>query len=138
MSTWLGGDRSFRRVFVVVAVAGLLLGGGAYALRGERIALSALVGTLLGLSNLYILARIVAVIAVPHEDAKSNGASTWGIIALGKLMALTGIMWLLMTRHLVDPIGLVVGYGALPIGIAIGGVVSDKTDPETPEEPPAP
>ena len=32
-----------------------------------------------------------------------------------------------VTRHLVDPMELVVGYGSLPIGIAIGAVVSDKT-----------
>ena len=41
-------------------------------------------------------------------------------------------MWLLMTRHLVAPIELFVGYASLPIGIAIGAVVSDKTDPEPP------
>jgi hypothetical protein len=33
-----------------------------------------------------------------------------------------------MTSHLVDPIGLVVGWGSLPVGIAVGSLVSDKTE----------
>lgn len=138
VKTLLGGDRAFRRAFLAVALCGAALSFGSAVLRGPAVAGSVLAGALIGLANLYVLARIVAVIAVPHSDARANAAFAWGVIAFGKLMVLCGGMWFLMTHHLVDPIALVVGYGALPFGIAIGGVVSDKTDPEPPREPRAP
>jgi hypothetical protein len=56
----------------------------------------------------------------------------WGIFAVVKMLVLFGGMWLLMTNGLVAPIPLVVGYGALPIGIAIGSLVSDKAAPKSP------
>ncbi len=133
----LGGDRAFRVVFATVAVSGAILALGAAPLRGVSGAVSVVVGTTLALANLYVLRRILSAILAPHSDAASHGAAAWSIISLGKLMFLCTGMWLLMTRHLVAPMELFVGYGALPIGIAIGALVSDKTDPEPPPEPPA-
>jgi len=136
LMTWLPGDQAFRRAFYTVGACGGALTAGAAILRDGSTAVSVVTGAAIGLSNLYVLAKIVAAVAVPHRDARENGAFVWGVIALGKLMILCGIMWLLMTRRLVDPIPLVLGYGSLPMGIAIGGVVSDKTDPGPPREPP--
>jgi hypothetical protein len=133
---WLGGDRAFRTVFATVAATGVALAAGDLFLRGASGALSVLVGAAIALANLYVLRRILSVVLVPHSDASTHGAAAWGVISIGKLMILCGTMWALMTRHLVAPIDLFVGYVSLPIGIAIGSVVSDKTDPETPPEPP--
>jgi hypothetical protein len=133
---WLGGDRAFRTVFATVGVTGVALAAGDLAWRGESGAASVLVGAGVALANLYILRRILSVVLVPHSDASTHGAAAWGVISIGKLMILCGAMWALMTRHLVAPIDLFVGYGSLPIGIALGSIVSDKTDPETPPEPP--
>ena len=48
---------------------------------------------------------------------------------------------LLMGANLVDPLPLVVGWGALPIGIALGSLLSDKTahsdEPRAKEAPPS-
>jgi hypothetical protein len=137
LKEWLGGDRAFRVVFAAVGVCGGVLALGGAAFRGASGAVSVLVGAVLALANLYVLRRILSAILAPHSDAASHGAAAWSIISLGKLMFLFTGMWLLMTRHLVAPMELFVGYGALPIGIAIGALVSDKTDPEPPPEPPA-
>ena len=101
--------------------------GGTASVSGAMAARSAAVGAVAALANLYVLSWLVGAFAVPHRDAKENACFAWCVIALGKMMVLYGILWLLMTRHLVDPIPLVVGYGSLPIGIAIGAIVSDKT-----------
>jgi len=122
------GDRRLVTTFIAVGICGVLLTGGAIP-SGEVAALSVAMGAMIALSNLYVLTRIVGSFATPFEDARKNAGFVWGVIALGKIMVLFGGLWLLMTRHLVDPIPLVVGYGALPIGIAIGAVVSDKTGP---------
>ena len=123
------GDARLKTTFLVVAVTGglLTLGGAFYG--GMVPASSAAIGAMAALSNLYVLTKIVGAVAVPHEDARANAGFAWGVIALGKIMLLFGGLWVLMTRHLVDPIPLVVGYGSLPIGIAIGAIVSDKTGP---------
>jgi hypothetical protein len=42
---------------------------------------------------------------------------------------LFGGMWLLMTRGHVQALPLLIGYGCLPVGIAVGSIVSDRTHP---------
>ncbi len=121
----LGDDRLVRTFLTVAVVGALLTLAEAFASSG-RAGLSAAMGSVTAISNLYVLSRIVRTVAVPTADP-SNAGFAWGVLALGKIMVLFGGLWFLMTHHLVDPIPLVVGYGALPIGIAIGAVVSDKT-----------
>jgi uncharacterized membrane protein len=45
------------------------------------------------------------------------------------MFGLVVAVWLLMRYGLVSPVPLLVGFGALPIGIAIGSVVSDRGAP---------
>ncbi len=96
---------------------------------GARLALSVGAGAAIAASNLYVLSKIVGAMmggAVAGES-RGVGAGTWGLLAMVKMVVLFGGIWLVMTKGLVDPLGLVVGYGSLPIGIAIGSIVSDKT-----------
>ena len=116
--------------FRAVAVAGACLSIGLFFEGGVVPGVSAAIGAGVAFANLYVLSRIVFAVAVPYVDAKENAGFVWGVIALGKMMVLFGGLWVLMTHHWVDPIPLVVGYGSLPIGIAIGAVVSDKTGPD--------
>ena len=122
-----GMDRHLVKTFATVAATGALLVFGSGATFGAGAAGSVMVGVVVGLSNLWVLSRVVAMVAVPTTEAPSSARFAWSVIALGKTMVLFGGVWWLMTRHLVDPMQLVVGYGALPIGIAIGALVSDKT-----------
>jgi hypothetical protein len=122
-------DSRLVTAFVAVGASGALLTAVGAAVYGHVVAASVGLGALTALANLLVLSRIVAAVAVPYQDAATNAGFAWGVIALGKILALFGGLWLLLSRHLVDPLPLVAGYGSLPIGIAIGAVVSDKIGP---------
>jgi hypothetical protein len=131
LSAWQAMDHRLRVTFITVAAAAALLVVGAGLTAGLPCAASVMTGAVLALANLYVLARIVATIAVPPTEGAPNARLVWSVMAMGKFIVLFGGVWFLMTRHLVDPIELLVGTGCLPIGIAIGAVVSDKTSPRT-------
>ena len=52
------------------------------------------------------------------------------MLAVVKMLGLVAVVWLLMRHGVASPIPMVVGLGALPIGIAIGSLVSDRSVPE--------
>jgi hypothetical protein len=56
--------------------------------------------------------------AADHERAGKRGGAAWGLFGVFKIVILFGGIWILLTKHLVDPMPLVVGYGVLPLGIA--------------------
>lgn len=58
------------------------------------------------------------------DEGPGKGGAAWGVFALFKMLILFGGIWILLTKELVDPIALVVGYGVLPMGIALGAVLS--------------
>ena len=129
--------------------------------------LSVLVGALVGVSNLWVLAKIVEALLTPDPDeepaaetkatdseeaaegaeskpaqepkepkkAKSSFSGAWGALAAVKMLVLFGGTWILMTRGLVDPMGLLVGYGSLPIGVALSGVVAGLRPPKSSKRP---
>jgi hypothetical protein len=59
-----------------------------------------------------------------HAAEGKRGGAAWGIFAVLKIFVLFGGIWILLTRGLVDPIPLVVGYGILPLGIAVSGLLT--------------
>ena len=123
----LARDPRLVAAMVAVALSGGLMAVTAALEWGPRMAVSVGTGASIAASNLYVLTRIVHAMVGDARDAGAGAsAGAWGVIALGKMLILFGGIWFLMTRGLVDPIGLLVGYGSLPIGIAIGSIVSDK------------
>lgn len=58
-----------------------------------------------------------------HEAEGRRGGVAWGAFALFKIFFLFGGIYLLLTKGLVDPLPLVVGYGVLPMGIAASAVL---------------
>ncbi len=122
--------------FIAAGFAGALFTVGAFSLFSSMTGISVLVGAVLALSNLYVLSRIVRTVVVapagssaqaeegasPREASPGPSGSRfsvpWGALAVVKMLVLFGGTWLLMTRGLVEPLGLVLGYGAMPIGIA--------------------
>jgi len=97
---------------------------------GHRAALSVAAGSLIAVLNLYGLARILGAVVGSRASGGPNGG-LWGVLAVFKVIGLFGGVWLLMGAKLVDPIPLVVGWCALPVGVALASLISDKTDPET-------
>ncbi|MBS2013339.1 MAG: hypothetical protein JST00_10655 [Deltaproteobacteria bacterium] len=59
-----------------------------------------------------------------HAAEAKRGGAAWGAFALFKILFLFGGIWILLTRGLVDPIPLVVGYGVLPLGIVAAGLMA--------------
>jgi hypothetical protein len=119
-------DARLVSALLAVVLSGALMAVAAFFEWGARSAVSVEIGAAVAASNLYVLSRIAHAMIVAGQGG--GGAAAWGILALGKMLLLFGGIWWVMARGLVDPLGLVVGYGSLPIGIAIGSIVSDKTD----------
>ncbi len=126
------------------AKAAAILGGifalVALSLYGPRTACSVLVGAAIAVANLMTMRAIIrALVQVPSEPDQENagddrrdgeektshrGGIAWGIFAALKMLILFGGVWILLTRQLVDPMPLVVGYGVLPLGITASALWS--------------
>jgi len=125
-----GLDPRMRRVLGAVAVTGAVLTLGALAFAGVATAFSVAVGAAIAVGNLWIFARvIVALLPADEQGARSQSRAGWGIVAILKLFVLVAVVWLLMRHGVVSPLPMVVGLGSLPIGIALGTLVSDRGRP---------
>jgi hypothetical protein len=123
-------DTRMRASIVAVAVAGVALTGGALLVFGLSTALSVGLGAAIATANLWVLAKIVAALLPDGTGAAGAGrgnAGAWGVVAALKVLALVAGVWLLMRHGVVSPMPLMVGFGSLPIGIAIGSLVSDRS-----------
>lgn len=120
-------DARLVSALVAVALTGVVMAVTALFVWGSRLAVSVEAGGVIAASNLYVLSRIVHGMTSLGWGGDGGGGGAWGVIAMAKMVVLFGGIWWAMSRGLVDPLGLVVGYGSLPIGIAIGAIVSDKT-----------
>jgi hypothetical protein len=120
-----------------VSLGAVALSGGALALCalaffGASTAFSVAAGAGLATGNLWALARIVAELLPDERSGRQagQGAATnkapWTVVALLKMFALLGAAWLLMRHGVVSAAPMLVGFGCLPIGIAIGSLVSDR------------
>jgi hypothetical protein len=114
-----------RAVFVSVAVSGGLLYVGVLAVSGVY-ATSVAIGAGIALVNLWALRGIVVVLLSAAAGGRSSGAL--GFFLVPKQLALFGIVWLLLMRHLVSAGPLALGYAALPIGVAIAALVCKNGD----------
>jgi len=123
-----GLDPQLHVFLIAVGVAGVALTFAALALFGAAGAISAATGAALALGNLWGLARIVAAL-LPDDKrgAMAQSRASWGLLAVLKMLALLGVTWLLMRHGLVSPMPMLIGFLSLPIGIAIGSLVSDRS-----------
>lgn len=95
---------------------------------GPRAAASVGLGAALATANLWTLARIVAsLLPDTGSSAQAQSRAAWALVTLVKTIGLLSIAWLLMRCALVSPLGMLVGLCALPIGIAIGSLVGDRS-----------
>jgi hypothetical protein len=126
-------DGRLRRCILGVAAAGATLAVGAMAVFGAAAAFSVAVGAGIATGNLWILGRVVtAILPTGAAGARSQSRAAWALVAGLKMVGLIAVVWLLMRHAVVSPLAMLVGFGALPIGIAIGSLVSDRN--ASPEE----
>jgi hypothetical protein len=108
-------DTSLTAAYVGVALSGAVLLIGAAVAFGARHAAAVALGVVLAVSNLWVLERLVRVYL-------SSERGHWAVVALVKAGALFGMVALLVKSGMVDVLPLVVGFGALPIGVTIAGL----------------
>jgi hypothetical protein len=116
-------DPRLKMAIQVVVVTGVLFALVAGTKFGGRAGFSVAVGSSIAASNLYVMARIIDALVSPGA---SKSVAGWSVAFGLKLLLLFGGIWLLLTWQVVSALPLAIGYGTLPIGIAIGSLVSDK------------
>jgi hypothetical protein len=123
-------DARMRLCLLAVALSGVALALCALAVFGAKSGLSVAVGAGVATGNLWVLGRIVAAL-LPAEaaGARAQSRAGWVLVAMLKMVGLVVLLWLLMRHGGVSPLSLMAGFGALPIGIAIGSLVSDRSAP---------
>jgi hypothetical protein len=122
-------DARLRASLVSVAATGATMALAAGVAFGPRSAMSVGLGAALAAANLWALAHIVAsLLPETGEGAQAQSHAAWGLVALIKMVAVLAVAWLLIRCGFVTPMGMLVGLCGLPIGIAIGSLVSDRSD----------
>jgi hypothetical protein len=124
------------------ALLGAIFSLAGSVLYGTRTGGSVAIGAFIAVANLLMMRAIIRSVLTPppdedaeekkgseaqdpkHRAAGRRGGVAWGIFAVLKIFLLFGGVWILLTRHMVDPIPLVVGYGVLPLGIAASSLWS--------------
>ena len=111
-------DLAMRRAFGAVAACGF--GVAALAAFGFGITwgLSAAAGAAIALGNLWVLSRAVQNLMRPE-----GAALPWTLVAVFKFVALLAVTWVLVRNPHVQPLGIALGFGALPLGIVFGSVL---------------
>ena len=120
------------------SVLGVVLTLAALGTHDGKTAMSVAIGAGIAVANLVTMRAIVrALVRAPedegeeasegeekkdHRAAGKRGGAAWGVFALLKIFFLFGGIWILLSKGLVAPIPLVVGYGVLPLGIAAAGL----------------
>ena len=128
-------DARMRGCLWGVAITGAVLSLGGLAFFGLWSGFSVAVGAAIATANLWVLTRVVG--ALLPSDAAAAGRQSragWALVAMVKMVGLIALMWLLIRHGVVSTLGLAAGFGSLPIGIAIGGLVSDRNAPGSPED----
>ncbi|MCH2110233.1 MAG: hypothetical protein MK135_12965 [Polyangiaceae bacterium] len=103
-------DPMLRRTYWFVAIAGLVLALLAQQLQGLEFAASAALGALIAGGNLYLLSRTVV-------NLMAGQRASWGAVAVLKFAGLLLLTYFVFQFEFVAPLGLALGFGALPLGI---------------------
>lgn len=113
------GDGGLRSILKMVAVVGVLTSVTVGYFAGRGAGLSAVYGATLGLVNLVILGRMVRAFL-----GRGGASAPWVVAALTKLAVLLLAMYLPVRAGLVQVLPFVIGFGALPLGIVLGQLLT--------------
>jgi hypothetical protein len=94
---------------VLVGASGALLAG---VLAGLRSMLSLSAGALLAFLHLWLISLVVR-----GRAGQLNQNVPWGLVGVLKFILLFGLVYALVKSQRVEILPLIIGYGALPLGI---------------------
>lgn len=124
----MGPERGTGPATVATAVVGVAFTLGAWMLVGGAAARSVAAGALVATLNLVAMSWMVTTLITPSARGSTRGAAS--ALVLVKTLALFGVLFALLRSGAVEPIALVVGYGAMPIGIVVAALVAPPHDDE--------
>jgi hypothetical protein len=128
-------DGRMRTAVAAVAVCAAMLVVCALAFASGGAAVSVACGGALAAGNLWALARVVAALLPDsRRTAETQSRGAWSVLAAVKMVGLIAIAWLLMRRGIAAPLPMLVGFAALPVGIVIGSLVSDRSGESEPDD----
>jgi hypothetical protein len=105
------GPDSLAATLRAVAVVGASATAVAALVGGGRAMLGVGIGAAVALGNLWVVGRVV------RGFFSGTAQAPWGFVAALKFALLVVGLWLLLRTGVVDLFPLVIGYGALPLGI---------------------
>ena len=112
-----GLDRTIIACVKATAGFGLAFAIGGGVIDGFRTGIGIGIGGLLATANLWAFAIVVRGVLMGGEAGKR-----WGMAGGLKFLALLGAAWLVLAAGVSTGLTLALGYGALPLGITIGGL----------------
>ncbi len=123
-------NRYIATILTVAAILGAICTGVCATKFGIESAVSCVVGVLIGMANIYALAKLVTVM-VDGEVAKKK--RTRAAILLGaKFLGLITIIGVLVVNHWVRGGALMAGLSMVALSIVIGGLLRSSDDSTSP------
>jgi hypothetical protein len=105
------GPESLAATLRAVAIVGATATAAAALLGGGRAMLGVGIGAAVAIGNLWLVGRVV------RGFVAGTAQAPWGFVAAVKFTLLVVLLWVLLKSGVVDLLPLVIGYGALPLGI---------------------
>src|ERR1700733_1534476 len=115
------GDAPMRAAILSVLVSGLCFAIAGLAFFGARAGLGVAIGGAIAAANLWVFARLGQAFV-----SRRGRTAPWSVVALLKLLALFGGVWLILGSGMISGLSLAVGYAALPVGITLASLFGPK------------
>lgn len=109
-----GRDRRLDAALWSVAGAAAVLSAGSMLALGLRSGLSAAAGGAVAVVNFWLIVRLAGAFLQGRRRSPA-----WGALGALKLAALLGVAYAIVRARAADPLGFILGYAALPLGIVL-------------------
>ncbi|MDB4974831.1 MAG: hypothetical protein JWN48_3172 [Myxococcaceae bacterium] len=119
MSTSVTTQRMTRPLLLIAAIVVV----SAFALWGVERGVAALIGALLSVGNWFALRGLSARLVSANFASGARGAAL-GFLLIGKIGLLMAIVFILINRVRLDPIGLAFGLSVLFVGPVLAGLLT--------------
>lgn len=126
-------DAALKLATASVAVLAVCFSLVALLAAGGRAALGVAVGGAIAVANLVVFALVVRGVLTGGTRGRM-----WILVGIVKIFLLFGGVWWLLDSGVASAVALIAGYGALPLGIAIGGFIAPRPAAEGSADGPGP